>query len=80
MQSLLDRDISVCPERKTGIAARKLRRYDRDIAALSETHLADERELIEQAGGYTFFRKGPAASKPRLKLLYQLIHAHVVFL
>jgi exonuclease III len=36
-----------------------------DVAALSETHLADEGELVEEGGGYTFFWKDTAASETR---------------
>lgn len=65
VRTLLDRDSSACPERKTAIVARELRRYNIDVAALSETHLADEGELVEHGGGYTFFWKGLASSQPR---------------
>ncbi|XP_045446396.1 uncharacterized protein LOC123654541 [Melitaea cinxia] len=65
VRTLLDRDINICPERKTAIVARELLRYDVDVAALSETHLAEEGELVEHGGGYTFFWKGLAASEPR---------------
>lgn len=65
VRTLLDRASNLCPERKTAIVARELRRYNVDIAALSETHLADEGELVEHGGGYTFFWKGTAASEPR---------------
>ncbi|CAH2104691.1 unnamed protein product [Euphydryas editha] len=65
MRTLLDRDENVCPERKTAIVARELLRYDVDVAALSETHLAEEGELVEHGAGYTFFWKGLDASKPR---------------
>jgi len=44
--------------------SRELARYQIDIAALSETRLADEGELVEKAGGYTFYWKGkPAADR-----------------
>ena len=36
----------------------QLCRYDVDIAALSETRLADGGSLPEAGGGYTFFWKG----------------------
>ncbi|KAJ2950085.1 hypothetical protein O0L34_g11426 [Tuta absoluta] len=65
VRTLIDRDGNACPERKTAIVARELRRYDVDVAALSETHLADEGELVEDGGGYTFFWKGTSASEPR---------------
>lgn len=65
VRTLLDRSGNACPERKTAIVARELGRYNVDIAAISETHLADEGELVEQGGGYTFFWKGTPASEPR---------------
>lgn len=65
VRTLLDRDGNVCPERKTAIVARELHRYNVDVAALSETHLADEGELVEDGGGYTFFWKGTPLSEPR---------------
>ncbi|XP_046976400.1 uncharacterized protein LOC124542503 [Vanessa cardui] len=65
VRTLLDRPNNLCPERKTAIVARELGRYNVDIAALSETHLADEGELVERGGGYTFFWKGTPASEPR---------------
>ncbi|XP_048485578.1 uncharacterized protein LOC105392632 [Plutella xylostella] len=65
VRTLLDRDGNACPERKTAVVARELHRYNVDVAALSETHLADEGELVEGGGGYTFFWKGTAASEPR---------------
>ncbi|KAJ8417438.1 hypothetical protein AAFF_G00286650 [Aldrovandia affinis] len=39
------------PERRTAIIARELRRFRIDIAALSETRLADEGQLKEEKGG-----------------------------
>ncbi|KAJ0183877.1 hypothetical protein K1T71_000300 [Dendrolimus kikuchii] len=65
VRTLLDRDGNACPERKTAIVARELHRYNVDVAALSETHLPDEGELVEVGGGYTFFWKGTAASETR---------------
>lgn len=65
VRTLLDRPESACPERKTAIVARELLRYNIDVAALSETHLADEGELMEHGGGYTFFWKGLPSSEQR---------------
>lgn len=65
VRTLLDRNDNACPERKTAIVARELRRFNIDVAALSETHLADEGELTEHGGGYTFFWKGTTAAEPR---------------
>lgn len=45
-RTLLDLAGNLCPE---------LGRYNVDIAALSETHLAEEGELVERGGGYTFY-------------------------
>ncbi|CAK1597804.1 unnamed protein product [Parnassius mnemosyne] len=65
VRTLLDREANACPERKTAIVARELSRYNIDVAALSETHLPEEGELVEYGGGYTFFWKGLASSEPR---------------
>ncbi|CAG5008291.1 unnamed protein product [Parnassius apollo] len=65
VRTLLDRDENACPERKTAIVARELSRYNIDVAALSKTHLPDERELVEYGGGYTFFSKELASPEPR---------------
>lgn len=46
------------PERRTALVARELDRLNIDIAALSETRLADEGQLEEVGGGYSFFWKG----------------------
>ena len=43
------------PERRTALIAKELARYNLDIVALSETRLADEGQLTERGGGYTFF-------------------------
>ena len=42
-------------ERRTAIIGRELARYDIDIAALSETRIFGESELVEVGAGYTFF-------------------------
>lgn len=65
MRTLLDRIDNACPERKTAIVARELSRYNIDVAALSETRLAEEGELVKSGGRCTFFWKGLAASEPR---------------
>lgn len=78
MRTLLDRDGNACPERKTAIVARELHRYKVDVAALSETHLPDEGELVEVGGGYTFFWKGTAASERRQSGVGFAIRNHLV--
>lgn len=65
VRTLMDSATSDRPERRTAIIARELRRYRIDLAALSETQLADEGQLKEK-GGYTFFWKGKAVDKPRI--------------
>ena len=44
--------------RRTAIVAHELKRYNIDIAALSETRLSGEDNLIEKGEGYTFFLEG----------------------
>ena len=46
--------------------ASELRRYNIDIAALSETRLPDEGSLTERDQGYTFFWKGLPSGSPRI--------------
>ena len=58
VQTLLNRATTSRPERGTVLVARKLQRYWIDIAALSETLIADEGSLREEGGDYTFFWKG----------------------
>ena len=65
VRTLLDREESANPERKTAIVARELARYNIDIAALSETRLSEEDQLSERGAGYTFFWKGKAAGEKR---------------
>ncbi|CAG4953530.1 unnamed protein product [Parnassius apollo] len=65
VRTLLDRGENACPERKTAIVDRELSRYNFYVAALSETHLPDQRELVEHGSEYTFFWKGLASSEPR---------------
>ena len=62
----MDNKNSDRPERRTAIIARELRRFRIDIAALSETRLADEGQLKEEKGGYTFFWKGKPADESRI--------------
>jgi len=54
----MDSDSSDRPARRTALIAAELHRYNIDIAALSETRLADEGSLTEVGAGYTFFWKG----------------------
>lgn len=51
MYEHIDNPTDLCPERKTAVVVLELRRYDIDIAVLSESRLADEGELVEHGGG-----------------------------
>ncbi|XP_063593800.1 uncharacterized protein LOC134770746 [Penaeus indicus] len=50
---------------RTALVARELARYKVDIAALSETCLADKGQLTETGGGYTFFWSGRSINERR---------------
>ena len=59
IRALLDKVDGGRPERSSAIVARKLARYDIDIAALSESRLAGEGDCKEVGGtqvvvGYSF--------------------------
>lgn len=51
---------------QTAIISRELKRFQIDIAALSETRLDDEGQLREEKGGYTFYWKGKTADEQRI--------------
>lgn len=42
------------PQRRTALVGRELHRYKVEIAALSETRLAEEGQIKEVGAGYTF--------------------------
>lgn len=52
-------------ERRTAIIGRELARYNIDIAALSETRISAESQLIEVGAGYTFYTIGQPEGSPR---------------
>ena len=66
VRTLLDRAGTLRPERRTALVAKELQRYRIDIAALSETRLADEGSLREEGVGYTFFWKGRPQAEDRI--------------
>ena len=66
VRTLLDRDNTARPERKTALIAKELAHYRIDTAALSETRLADEGILKEDGCGYTFFWRGKSEAEERL--------------
>ena len=53
-------------ERRTALITQEFLRHKVDIAALSETRLADESSLTEEGGGYTFFWKGYRPEEQRI--------------
>ena len=61
----MDRNDCVRPARRTALIGLKLQRYNIDIAALSETRLADTGSITEVGAGYTFFWSGKAADERR---------------
>lgn len=63
---MLDRDNNERPHRRTALIAKELSRYNIDIAALSETRLAEEGSLTEIGSGYTYFWKGKAQNEDRI--------------
>lgn len=65
VRTLLDRDDADRPQRRTALVAKELARYNIDIAALSETRLAEEGSICEPEGGYTFFWRGKPEEEDR---------------
>ena len=65
VRTLLDRSGSDRPERRTALVGKELSRYNIDIAALSETRLANEGQLTEAGCGSTFFWICRPADQPR---------------
>ncbi|CAH8456273.1 unnamed protein product [Dicrocoelium dendriticum] len=65
VRTLHDRDTNHRPMRRTALVAMELARYDIDIAALSETRLADQGKLREDGAGYTFYWIGNPEAAPR---------------
>lgn len=64
VRTLMD-SASSNPERRSAIIAKELKKWKIDIAALSDTRLAEEEQLKEEKGGYTLFWKGKATHEPR---------------
>jgi len=62
----MDKENVARPHRRTALVSKELSRYNIDIAALSETRLAEEGSLTELTSGYTFFWKGKAKNEDRI--------------
>jgi len=65
VRTLPDHSRADKPERRTALVARQLARYNVDIAALSETRLADQVRLTEIRCGYIFFWSGRGVTERR---------------
>ncbi|XP_049779175.1 craniofacial development protein 2-like [Schistocerca cancellata] len=63
VRTLQDNDHNQCPERKTGLIARELARYNINITAISETHLSDSGQLCEPLRGYTYYWSGRSSTE-----------------
>ena len=66
VRTLSDNNVCSGPLRRTALLSKELSRYNIDIAALQETRLPDEGQVIERSGGYTIYWKGKAAEERRL--------------
>lgn len=66
MRTLMDDQAGDRPERRTAIISREQRKFRINIAALSETRVAEEGQLKEDKAGYTFFWKGKPVDKPKI--------------
>ena len=65
VRTLLGKELSERPYRRTALLARELSLFDIDIAGLSETRLADVGQPTETGSGYTFFWKRKPADEAR---------------
>ena len=66
------------PQRRTALVGRQLDRYKVEIAALSETRLAEEGLLKEDGAGYTFFWSGRKKEERREAGIGFAIKSHIV--
>ena len=74
--NLMDSSSFDRPERRTALVGRELDRYKVEIAALSETRLA---ELLKEVGaGYTFFWSGRMKGERREAGVGFAIKSHLV--
>ena len=65
VRTLLDREASNRPDRRTALVAKEIARYGIDIVALSETRFAGQGQLSEASSGYTFFWSGKEDTERR---------------
>ena len=78
VRTLMDSSSSDRPERRTALVGRELDRYKVEIAALSETRLAEEGLLKEVGAGYTFFWNGRKKEERREAGVGFAIKSHLV--
>ena len=78
VQTLMGNPKADRPERRTAMVARELARYHVDIAALSETRIANEGQLTEDGGGYCFFWSGRTSEERREAGVGFAIRSHLV--
>ena len=78
VRTLMDNPKADRPERRTALVARELARYHVDIAALSETRIANEGLLTEDGGSYCFFWSGRTSEERREAGVGFAIRSHLV--
>ena len=78
VRTLMDNPKADWPEQRTALVARELARYHVDIAALSETRIANEGQLTEDDGGYCFFLSGRTSEERREARVGFAIRPHLV--
>ena len=66
IRTLMDTANSDHSERRSALVCRELARLNIDVAALSETRLADEGKIQETAAEYTIFWIGKTTDEPRI--------------
>ena len=72
VRTILDNAQANRQERRAALVGRELARYKVDIAALSETRLAEEGQLKETGAGFTFSGVGePKTTAAKLALALQ---------
>uniref|UniRef100_A0A8C5PLD5 Reverse transcriptase n=1 Tax=Leptobrachium leishanense TaxID=445787 RepID=A0A8C5PLD5_9ANUR len=78
VRTLQDNPSADRPERRTALVARELARFNIDVAALCETRLANEGQLTEIGGGYTFFWCGRSSNEHRTSGVGFAVKNHLV--
>ena len=66
IRTLMDTANSDRPEHRSALVCMELARFNIDVAALSETRLADEGKIQETTAEYTIFWIGKTTDEPRI--------------